>query len=480
MGDVRRTRAEYQRALAEVVGDSRLQQVIRSYQDDIQAGHDEQARGLVGWDAWRDQVSAVRAHSVRHLDFYVDQFVRRVETHGGRVAFAADAAEACRIVAEIAVDAGAGLVVKSKSMVSEEVGLNGALETLGVEVVETDLGEYIIQLAGERPAHIVGPALHKTIEDVAELFSEEAGRQLCNDPDELAAFARESLRRKFLAADVGISGCNFGVASTGTIVLVTSEGNGRLVTSVPRKHIVLMGLERIVPDWQSLDCLLTVLPRAGVGGAITTYVSAITGPRRPADADGPEELHVVVVDNGRSGLLGGPHESILHCIRCGACLDFCPVFRHIGGHSYGPVYSGPMGAVLSPLLLGLEQWADLPYVCSLCGACDEVCSARIPLTRLILELRREAVEGRFMSPGWRLGMQAFAAAASHPRMYHLGMDVVGRAAAVLDRRGIMPPESLLRSWTSSKALPMPAARSFTRWWKKRPEDESERASGRHP
>ena len=461
---MRRARARYQRVLAAAANDPALQEVLRTYQDDIQAGHDAEARGIAGWDAWRDQVAVVREHTVAHLDYYLEQFARQVERHGGQVSFAADAAEACRIVGDVAADAGAGLVVKSKSMVSEEVGLNRALQARGMEVAETDLGEYILQLADERPAHIVGPALHKSLQDVTELFSKEAGRRLNSEPDELAAFARQALREKFLAADVGISGCNFGVASTGAVVLVTSEGNGRMATSLPRTHIVLMGLERLVPDWQSLDSLLTVLPRAGVGGAITTYVSGITGPRRAGDADGPERLHVVVLDNGRADLLGGPYESMLHCIRCGACLDFCPVFRHVGGHSYGPVYSGPMGAVLTPLLLGLEEWADLPYLCSLCGACEEVCSARIPLTRLILSLRRDAVEAGLVPLEWRLGMQAFAAVTERPRAYGAALRGAGRAVDALTRHEIKPPDAILRPWTASRELPLPARRPFGDWW----------------
>lgn len=458
----------YQALVGRAVADPILRTVLRSYQDDIQAGYEAETRAIGGWDAWRDQVAAVRRHTVAHLDYYLEQFTDAVEGLGGSLTYAADADEARRQIAEIVLGAGARMIVKSKSMMTEEIGLNPSLESLGIEVVETDLGEYIIQLAGERPAHIVGPALLKTVEDIAELFSKVAGRPLGTDPDVLAAFARKALREKFLLADVGISGCNFGVAATGSVILVTSEGNGRMTTSLPKTHIVVMGLERLVPDWESLDCLLTVLPRAGVGGAITTYVSAITGPRRPGDADGPENLHVVVVDNGRSQLLGGEYEAILQCVRCGACLDFCPVFRHIGGHSYGPVYSGPMGAVLTPLLGGLEEWGHLPFACSLCGACDEICSARIPLTRLLLRLRQDVVATGLSPKSWDFGFRAFSEVSRHPQAYRFAMRAVNTAARVMNKGGrARLPVGPLKSWTATRDLPQDPRGDFLRWWQQR-------------
>ena len=251
-------------------------------------------------------------------------------------------------------------VVKAKSMVTEEIRLNDALKSMGAEVAETDLGEFIIQLSGEKPYHITGPALHKTLPQIRELFSQAAGEELADDVETLAAFARRTLREDFMSADMGISGVNVGVASTGTIVLVTNEGNGRMSTTLPPVHVAVMGMERLVPDWASLEPVLTMLPRAGTGERATTYVSAITGPRRQGDVDGPEELHVVIVDNGRSRILGTKYRPVLTCIRCGCCADFCPVYRTMGGYAYESVYTGPIGAVLTPLLDGLDGHEHLP------------------------------------------------------------------------------------------------------------------------
>ncbi|HEY8415209.1 MAG TPA: LutB/LldF family L-lactate oxidation iron-sulfur protein, partial [Thermaerobacter sp.] len=287
--------------------------------------------------------------------------------------------------------AGARRVVKSKSMVTEEIHLNPHLEAAGIEVVETDLGEYIIQLAGHRPSHIVAPAVHLSQQQIREIFSREAGRPLPDDAVALAAFARQQLRQEFLRADVGISGVNFLVAESGTVVLVTNEGNGRMVTSLPRVHIAVMGMERVVPTWADLAVLLEVLARSATGQKITVYTTFVGGPRRPGEADGPEEFHLVIVDNGRSNLLGTRFQEALHCIRCGACLNACPVYRQIGGHPYGGVYSGPIGAVITPLLGGLDGWDDLPYASSLCGACHEACPVMIPLHDLLVDLREEVV-----------------------------------------------------------------------------------------
>jgi L-lactate dehydrogenase complex protein LldF len=359
------------------------------------------------------------------------------------------------------------LVVKSKSMVTEEIGLNPALGAEGVEVVETDLGEFIVQMAHERPFHILKPAIHMPLERVRKLFSADAGRDLGGDAHALTGYARGVLREKFFAADMGITGCNFGVAGTGSIVLVTNEGNGRMTTTLPRTHVVVMGVERLVPSFPDLEAILKVLPRNGVGLRSTAYVTAITGPRRPGEADGPEELHVVIVDNGRSGILGGKYHEILSCIRCGACLDICPVFRKIGGHAYGSVYSGPIGAVLSPLLDGLECHPDLPFASSLCGACAEVCSARIPLAAMLRELREDYVAEVEVAPAWRLGFQAFDAAARRPRLWAaaetLALPLVRLASAA---GSLVRAPGALGAWTRSRALPRPGRASFRALWRR--------------
>ena len=380
---------------------------------------------LAAWRTMEDvQELRERAHRARmrvidDLDAHVERFRGAVEAVGGRTFVAATAADANAYVADVCRRAGATLAAKSKSMVSEEIELNAALEAAGVQVVETDLGEYILQLAGEHPVHIVAPAIEKTKEDVAALLSQVEGTPVPADLAALTKAARRQLRKTFLAADVGITGVNFGVADTGTIVLVTNEGNGRLVSGLPRVHIALMGMERLVADLADLSVLLRLLGRSGTGQPLTTYTTLITGPRRDEEQDGPDELHVVILDNGRSRLLDGRYREMLACIRCGSCLNVCPIYRRTGGETYGPVYSGPMGAVLVPLLAGLEQASDLPHASSLCGACADACPVKIPLHELLLELRADLVEQRVAPLRERLAFRLWSYAWSSPAGYRL-------------------------------------------------------------
>ena len=426
------------------------------------------ARAEPHWQDALDEVARVRAETLAHLDRHVAQFADAVERVGGHMFFAADAAEAREHVAGLARERHARLIVKSKSMVTEEIGLNPALEATGAEVVETDLGEFIVQLAGERPFHIVAPAFHKSLEEIRRLFSKTAGRELESDAGILAHYARGVLREKFLAADMGISGANFGVAATGSVVLVTNEGNGRMTTTLPRIHVVVMGVERLVPAFPDLEAILKVLPVVGAGVRTTAYVTAITGPRRAGEGDGPQELHVVIVDNGRSRLLGGKYEEILSCIRCGACLDVCPVYRRIGGHAYDAVYTGPIGAVLSPLLDGLACHPDLPFASSLCGACSEVCSARIPLAELIRELREDIVEAGLVARPWGAGLAGYAELTKRPRLWAI-LEVVAlrllRLAPLNARR--LRGRGPLGAWTRDRELPIPDKRSFRSIWRGR-------------
>jgi L-lactate dehydrogenase complex protein LldF len=352
-------------------------------------------------DAWaelenveglRQQAHDIRMRAVRDIDRYLDDFRMALEARGGHVKVCATAEEACAYVVEVCRRREARLVAKSKSMASEEIGLNDAIEAAGLRVVETDLGEYILQLAGEHPVHIVAPAIEKTKEEVAELFSKVEGRAVPAELEELTRSARHQLRQVFLEADVGITGANFAVAETGTIVTVTNEGNARLVSSLPKTHIAITGIERLVPTLAEVGPLLQLLARSGTGQRLTSYTQLITGPRREGEEDGPEELHVVFLENGRRNLLGTKYEEMLACIRCGACLNVCPVYRKTAGEAYGPVYSGPMGAVLVPLLVGIEKAPSLPHASSLCGACTEACPVKIPLHELLLELRRDLVE----------------------------------------------------------------------------------------
>ena len=468
MGTVDAAPGTFAGRVARALENPSQKQALRTYQDDIQPyARQLTTDGLPQWDAWRDRVRDVRAHTVRHLDRYLAEFAGNVTRRGGRVFVAATAAEASAYVVDVARAHDVRLAVKSKTMLGEEIGLNAALEAAGVQVVETDLGEYIIQLAGERPAHITGPCLHMSLEDVRALFSRLAGTELPGEPETLMAYARTELRGRFLSAGMGISGCNFGVASSGSVVLVTNEGNGRLVSSIPPVHVVVMGMERLVPDWTSLDAVLTALPRAGVCGPSTTYVTAITGPRRDGEADGPSEMHVVIVDNGRSALLGTEYESALRCIRCGSCIDHCPVWRHIGGQAYGSPYSGPIGAVITPLLGGPDAWPELPFASSLCGACEEVCPARIPLPDLLLALRREVVRSVPQTAGWRTGMRAFALATERPKIFGAAMRVAGLARGMARRQMLLARlPGPLAAWLKSRRLPVPAALSFSAQWRR--------------
>ncbi|MEE4276167.1 MAG: LutB/LldF family L-lactate oxidation iron-sulfur protein, partial [Thermoleophilia bacterium] len=449
-------------------------------------------------EEWRDAVAAVRRHTVAHLDRYLAEFAGNVERAGGHVFFAADAREAREYVADLARRNGVRRVVKVKSMVSEEIALDAALEAVGAEVTETDLGAYLAQLAGERPYHIIGPAVHMRLPRITEILSYATGEDLPEEPDALAASARRTLRDKFLTADLGVSGANFGVASTGTVVLVTNEGNGRMTTTLPPTHVVVMGMERLVPDWRSLEPLLTMLPRAGTGERMTAYVNAITGPRREEDVDGPEELHVVIVDNGRSRILGTKYAPVLQCIRCGSCADFCPVYRTMGGHAYDSVYTGPIGAVLTPLLDGMEGREHLPFASTLCGACDDACPARVPLSDLLLELRADVAAGAELALGaeltpgaepktavaarrrvrpvsaarsgsWAFGFKGLAAVSARPRLWESLLGAAGRLGPVFaSLGGSRRAPRIVRAWTDSRDLPVPAPASFRRLWRRRP------------
>jgi L-lactate dehydrogenase complex protein LldF len=415
---------------------------------------------LRGWDdlpdveALRDRARDIRTRTVEDLERHLALFQERLEALGGQVHRCESAADAAATIVAICRGAGAELVAKSKSMVSEEIRLNEALEAAGMRPVETDLGEYILQLAGEHPVHIVAPAIEKTAEQVADLFTRVAGAPTTAELGDLTRTARGILREVFLAADVGVTGVNFAVAETGSICLTTNEGNGRLVSALPRVHVALLGLERVVPGLDDLAVMLQLLARSATGQRLTTYTTLLTGPRREGEADGPEELHVVIVDNGRSRLRGTRYREMLNCIRCGACLNVCPVYRKTGGAAYGPVYSGPMGAVLAPLLVGLENAPSLPHASSLCGACTAACPVRIPLHELLLELRRDLVEERQASALERLGFTLWSLAWSRPLGYRLSTALarLGRPLARLAGPG--------RAWSAGRELPRFARRRF--------------------
>lgn len=411
---------------------------------------------LADESAVRDRARMIRAHTLSRLDAYLEQFASNVERAGGHVHYASNAASLNRLVLEIARKHNVKSVVKGKSMISEETELNDALQAQGIRVVETDLGEYIIQLAGEHPSHIIVPAVHKTKEQIGQLLHDKINIPLTNDPAEMTAAVRVKLRAEYLNADLGISGVNFGVAESGSICLVENEGNGRLTTTAPRVHIALMGIERLVPNLDDLSVMLQVLARSATGQNITVYTNIITGPRRKDEGDGPDELHVILLDNGRSRVLGSEVAEILYCIRCGACLNACPVYREIGGHAYGSVYPGPVGAVLTPALGGIAPWSDLPQASSLCGACREVCPVRIDIPRMLLVERDQATRAGKM-PWWlRTGLHGYSFTVTKPAFYNFAIWGARIGSRLLGARNhgwvkTLPPP--FNAWTKSRDFP---------------------------
>ena len=442
---------------------------------------DRRARALSltpDWEAWREQARAVKAHTLASLDTYLAQFMERAEANGIQVHVARDRKEACTLVAEIIQQTQASTVVKSKSMVTEEIGLNEHLVAQGLEPVETDLGEWIIQLAGEKPSHIIAPAIHHTREDVGRLFHAELGIPETHDVDELTAVARRFLRARFAEAEVGVSGVNFLVAETGSFMVLENEGNARLCTSLPKVHVAITGIEKVIPRLADLDVFLRLLPRSATGQAMTTYQTLFTGPKPDPNAEGPEAIHLVLLDNGRSNQLTTPLErEALACIRCGACLNVCPVYKQVGGHAYGSVYPGPIGAVITPALAGQDRAGNLPHASSLCSACRDVCPVKINLPELLLDLREKGGEaGR--SETWGFG--AWSRVASRPRLSSVLGRVLTRTLRLTQSPGgvgrcvrkltgfLIPP---LRIWQAGRALPPMPARSFRQIWKAGLNDE---------
>ena len=407
-----------------------------------------------------------RQATLDHLPQLIDEFAARARANGMTVHHAAGAEEACRIVLGISQLHRAQLLAKSKSMLSEEIGLNRALELAGLRVVETDLGEYIVQLRGEPPAHIITPAIHLRREDVARTFVEHLGMPYTTDVAVMTATARRVLRQVFLTSDIGISGANFGVAETGTLCLVTNEGNGRMVTTLPPVHIALLGLERLVPRLQDLGPLLALLPRSATGQRLSSYVSLIQAPRSPEDADGPSQRHVILVDNGRRAMAQGPLAESLLCIRCGACLNVCPVYREAGGHAYASAYPGPIGSVVSPGLFGVPAFGHLAKASSLCGACQEACPIGIDLPGLLLRVRDFSARSTPQPAAMHWAMRAFAWAAATPGRF-LGLQSLGALALLVwpkrDSwvRWLPPP---LSAWTTARDFPPLAHATFHRRW----------------
>lgn len=459
-------------------------------QKGVSAGDEE-------WQRWRERAHTIKAHTLDNLDHYLEQFASNVERSGGRVCWAHDAKEANRYVCELARARGVRLAVKSKSMMSEELDLNHALAAAGVEAVETDFGEFIAQLAGERPSHINMPIVHKSCAEVADLFAEKLNVGHLEKIKDLASVARRLLRARFAAAEMGITGVNFAIAESGTVVLVENEGNIRFTTALPPVQVAVMGIEKVIPRLADLEVFLKLLPRSASGQKITAGVSLLTGGKRAPHEEGPQEFHVVILDNGRTDILADPQlRESLYCIRCGACLNVCPVYRKIGGHAYGWVYPGPIGAVLTPTLIGREKSADLPFASSLCGACRDVCPVKIKLPEMLLHLRTQikerptpAVRMKVDTPARtgshsprtlgqlltneaeRAAFKLWAAVMKDARRYHRAARLARLAQLTLGggkRRGVF---SIL---TATSHLPPLAPRPFSSWWREISDPEERR------
>jgi L-lactate dehydrogenase complex protein LldF len=454
---------------ARAQADADLQSALDKLQRDTRTGRPAIIARLPEFEALRDRAVAIKDHTLENLDHYLEKFEANVIDAGGHMHWCEDAAAARETILEICRAANAKIVGKGKSMVSEEIALNDFLIANGLEVVETDLGEYILQLREETPSHIVMPAIHLKKEQIAETFRDHhtmlAPDRPLNEPREMTEEARVRLREKFLAADVGITGANMLIAETGSVVVVTNEGNGDLTQTLPRIHIVIATIEKVVPRIDDALSILRILARSATGQEITSYTTFATGPRRTGDPDGPEEFHLVLLDNGRTKLLGGAFRDVLRCIRCGACQSACPVYGAVGGHAYGGVYGGPIGAVLTPALDGIENAWTLPEASSFCGSCEDVCPMRIPLPGLMRRWREIAHAGKLNKARARRGLAIWAFAARRPWLYRTGARIAIRVLHTLARRrGHIRSMPLAGGWTAARDLPAPEGGRFIDQW----------------
>jgi L-lactate dehydrogenase complex protein LldF len=463
------TTPHFKENVHEALGDARLQRALNHARNFVPRRAEAVAR-LPEFDLLRDSARDIKNHTLAHLDLYLEAYERKVTEFGGHVHWARDAAEARRLFLDLCKARGAKAVTKGKSMISEEIGLNAALEAEGIEAIETDLGEYIIQLRGEAPSHIIAPAIHVTRDDVEADFRKAhrdlpTGRDL-SEPEQLLAEARGILRDKFLSADIGVTGANFLIAETGTSIIVTNEGNGDLTQILPKAHVVIASLEKLVPTLNDAAQLLRVLARSATGQDMSVYTTLSTGPRRPDDPDGPEEYHVILLDNGRSGMLGGQFEDMLRCIRCGACMNHCPVYQAVGGHAYGWVYPGPMGAVLTPSLLGVAEGGQLPNASTFCGRCEQVCPMRIPLPNMMRHWREREFERHLSPAAVRYGLGFWAFFAVRPTLYRLATELAMRALSLAGRsKGRFSWLPFAGGWTKYRDLTAPQGPTFQAQWR---------------
>jgi len=458
------------------LSDRFLQSALRRTGTHFRQGRNQAVANTPDWEELRTRAHEIKKEVIHHLHFYLTQLIENVEKKGGYVHHARTGEEACQIIEEIARSHQVQTIVKSKSMVSEEIELNAHLQKAGFEVIETDLGEFILQLAGEKPSHIIAPAVHKSRDQVAKLFAQKLGlpEEIAQETsiEALTEIARKYLRGKFLKAEAGITGVNFAVAETGTLVIVENEGNARFTTTYPKVHIALMGIEKVVPKFADLSIFLSLLPRSATGQMMTSYVSFLNGSRGEEEEDGPQELHLVLLDNGRSKILSHPLlQQTLYCIRCGACLNFCPVYQTVGGHAYGGVYSGPIGAILTPQMQGFPHAHPLPYASSLCSACADVCPVKIPIPQILLFLRNQSRQSdtlpfRSNFPLERLAFYSWSILLSHPWLYRRIFPLLLRFSRFLSRppfSGVAP--AILSSYLKEHALPSLPSRCFYQRWK---------------
>ena len=449
-----------------LVADLEHRQLIRQALAGYEKTRGTQAIRYQSWESARDRAAAVKAEAIRNLDRYLVQFEQNLVARGAKVFWANDGFEARNYVLDLARTRQAKTIVKSKTMVSEEIHLNEALEKAGFKVVESDLGEFIVQLRHEPPYHIVFPAMHLTRGQISDLFHEKLGAEPTSDPEQLTMTARRTLRQDYCRADIGITGANFAVAETGMISITENEGNARLTLGLPKTHVVLLGIEKIVPKLADLSLFLPMLATAGTGQQMTGYNSLVGGPRGPGEIDGPEEMHVVLLDNGRTRLLADPEQrDALRCIRCGACLNVCPIFRNVGGHTYGTTYQGPIGSVITPHLRGLQSWQHLSQASSLCGACTETCPVKIDLHHHLLQNRRNAVAAK-RSVSQRLAFRAFAFVVNRSALFRMTSGIL-KALQPLQRIFNSTPADPAWPWTKSREVPVFARSSFRDLWRQR-------------
>jgi L-lactate dehydrogenase complex protein LldF len=435
---------------------------------------------LPEFEALREAGRAIKNHTLEHLDFYLERFERKVTANGGHVHWARTPEEARQIILGLCRTVDAKTVTKGKSMIAEEIALNDFLEAQGVEPIETDLGEYIIQLRHEPPSHIIAPAIHLVKEQVEETFravhTSLAADRALPDARALTDEARLMLRQRFLNADVGITGANFLIAETGSSIIVTNEGNGDLTQTLPKMHIVLASLEKVVPTLEDASTILRLLARSATGQEFSSYTTVSTGPRRADDLDGPGEYHVVLLDNGRSAMLGTEFQDMLRCIRCSACMNHCPVYATVGGHAYGWVYPGPMGAVLTPSLLGVEEAGHLPNASTFCGKCESVCPMKIPLPKMMRHWREREWQRNLNPPRFRAGMKFWAFFARRPALYRLATKAaIGCLGALGRGKGRFVSLPFAGGWTKGRDFPAPAGRTFQSLWAER---QRQRTTGR--